>query len=137
MTTNLQPAEAAGLPSKKRHLFSMSSMQLQRNVRVLNRQGLHARPADLLVRCAANFQSTLLLQKGGEQVDCRSILSLLTLGATAGTDLSLTAEGIDAAEAIEAVGVLFENGFYENDFSEDAVNQETAANQHETNHPSP
>lgn len=87
--------------------------QIQRTVQVVNPQGLHARPADLLVRCADGFESTILIQKGSEQVDCRSILSLLTLGATEGTELKLTAQGLDAEDAIAAICELFELGFYE------------------------
>ncbi|MEM6365618.1 MAG: HPr family phosphocarrier protein [Planctomycetota bacterium] len=90
-------------------------MSLQQTVQVINPQGLHARPADLLVRCAASFQSNILLQKGSEQVDCRSILSLLTLGATTGTELTLVADGDDAAEAIAAISDLFQQGFHEID----------------------
>lgn len=93
----------------------MNPTPLQRTVRVANPQGLHARPADLIVRAAATFQSTLLLRKGSEQVDCRSILSLLTLGATEGTELLLTADGVDAEAALEAINQLFEQGFHELD----------------------
>lgn len=88
-------------------------IHLERTVRVVNPQGLHARPADLLVRCADGFESEIHLQKGSETVDCRSILSLLTLGATAGTDLKLTVKGNDAEEAAAAICGLFECGFHE------------------------
>ncbi len=87
---------------------------LERTVHVINPQGLHARPADLLVRCADGFESTIMVQKGTEKVDCRSILSLLTLGATEGTELKLTAQGHDAEHALAAIGDLFEQGFHEN-----------------------
>ncbi|WDQ18202.1 MULTISPECIES: HPr family phosphocarrier protein [Rhodopirellula] len=93
----------------------MSAPLHERSVRVLNRQGLHARPADLLVRCASEFQSQIFLQKGSEKVDCRSILSLLTLGATEGTDLTVSAQGQDAEQALEAVARLFDLGFHELD----------------------
>ncbi|TWU18173.1 HPr family phosphocarrier protein [Allorhodopirellula heiligendammensis] len=87
---------------------------LERTVCVVNPQGLHARPADLLVRCADGFESTIMIQKGAEQVDCRSILSLLTLGATEGTELKLTAQGQDAEHALAAICELFDQGFHEN-----------------------
>lgn len=90
-----------------------NSTQLQKTVVIINPQGLHARPADLLVRCADGFDSTIMIQKGSEQVDCRSILSLLTLGATEGTELILTAQGHDAEAAITAISELFELGFHE------------------------
>lgn len=90
-----------------------SSPLLERLVVVINPQGLHARPADLVVRCADGFESTLTIQKGSEKVDCRSILSLLTLGATEGTELKLTAQGRDAEDALTAISELFELGFHE------------------------
>ena len=89
------------------------SNALTRKVTVLNPQGLHARPADLLVRLANQFESTILIGSHGELVDCKSILSLLTLGAVQGTELSLSAEGSDAAEALQSIGGLFDKGFDE------------------------
>ncbi len=93
----------------------MNRSPLSRTVLVRNPQGLHARPADLLVRMANKFESTILIGKDGELVDCKSILSLLTLGAGAGTELSLQADGVDAAEAINSIAHLFESGFDEQD----------------------
>ena len=51
-------------------------------------QGLHARPADLLVRLANQFESKILIGKNGEVVDCKSMISLMTLGAEKGTELA-------------------------------------------------
>ncbi len=91
----------------------MSTSPLTRTVTVRNPQGLHARPADLLVRLASKFESTILIGSNGELVDCKSILKLLTLGAAQGTELSLSAEGSDAAEALQSISELFEAGFDE------------------------
>ena len=82
-----------------------------RNVTVQNPQGLHARPADLLVRMASGFQSNILSGRDGEFVDCKSILSLLTLGAAQGTVLTISADGGDAADALNAIEELFDAGF--------------------------
>ncbi len=98
----------------------MNRSPLTRTVTVRNRQGLHARPADMLVRLANQFQSDLHLSKSGEWVDCKSILSVLTLGATQGTELSVSADGDDAADALQAIGELFETGFDEPNEVEDA-----------------
>lgn len=89
------------------------SEALCRTVVVNNPQGLHARPADLLVRLANRFDSTIMIGRGGEMVDCKSILSLLTLGAAMGTELSLSAEGGDAASAIDTIEQFFLSGFEE------------------------
>ena len=82
-----------------------------RTVTVRNPEGLHARPADLLVRMASVYQSDILIGRDGELVDCKSILSLLTLGAAEGTVLTVSAEGGDAEEALNAIEELFEAGF--------------------------
>ncbi|QDT07536.1 Phosphocarrier protein HPr [Rubripirellula lacrimiformis] len=88
---------------------------LTRTVVVQNAEGLHARPADLLVRMANKFHATIRIGKNSEWVDCKSILSLLTLGAAQGTELSVAAEGEDAAAAIDAITALFEAGFDDTD----------------------
>lgn len=91
----------------------MNTTPLTRTVTVRNPQGLHARPADQLVRLASSFQSKIMIGAGGEVVDCKSILSLLTLGAAQGTELSLSAEGTDAAQALQSISDLFDAGFDE------------------------
>ncbi|QEG02851.1 Phosphocarrier protein HPr [Stieleria maiorica] len=91
------------------------SKALCRTVVVSNPQGLHARPADLLVRMANQFESVIQIGRGGEMVDCKSILSLLTLGAALGTELTLSAEGNDAETAIESIEQFFQRGFDEAD----------------------
>ncbi|MGB7345515.1 MAG: HPr family phosphocarrier protein [Pirellulaceae bacterium] len=91
----------------------MSTFPLSRTVTVKNTQGLHARPADALVRLASQYESAILIGKGGELVDCKSILSLLTLGAAQGTELFLSAEGDDAEAALLSIEQLFEAGFDE------------------------
>jgi phosphocarrier protein HPr len=93
----------------------MNKAPLRRIVTVINPQGLHARPADMLVRTASKFNAEIMIGKGSEFVDCRSILSLLTLGAAQGTELTLTANGDDAPDAMESIAQLFEAGFDEID----------------------
>ncbi len=91
----------------------MNSLVASRTVVVRNPQGLHARPADLLVREASRHQAEITLEKDGFRVDCKSILSLLTLGAACGTAMSLAAEGVDAEQAVTTIADLFECGFHE------------------------
>ncbi len=91
----------------------MSNQPLRRTVVVSNPQGLHMRPARLLVEQAALFQAKITLWKDEEPADCESFLSLMTLGAECGTELCLTVEGSDAEQAVEAIVKLFDNGFYE------------------------
>jgi phosphotransferase system HPr (HPr) family protein len=97
-------------------------MQTPPTTRVLvicNRQGLHARPAEMFVRLASTFESKIELIKEGRRVPATSIIDLLTLGAAQGTQLTLEAEGPDAQQAVEALADLVENGFPREDEQED------------------
>ena len=85
------------------------------SVVVLNRLGLHLRPADLIVRTANRFQSQIEIEKEGQAVDCKSILGILTLAAVQGTQLNLRARGPDAVEAVQALSELFAQSFHESD----------------------
>ena len=82
--------------------------QQSRKVVVKNPQGLHARPASLFVNLAQQFQATIEVVKEEYVVDGKSILSILTLAATMGTELTIRAEGEDAQRALEALVELVE-----------------------------
>ena len=84
-----------------------------RPVKVVNPQGFHARPAHLVVKLAMTFQAQVEILKGNEQINGKSILDLLTLGAGNGTTLTLRANGPDANSALEALAKLVEGGFGE------------------------
>jgi phosphotransferase system HPr (HPr) family protein len=88
---------------------------LEHTVTVVNRLGLHARAAALLVRAASRFQSRILLERADRSAsaDAKSILSVLMLAASRGTELRVTAKGSDEAAALAAVRELFEGGFGE------------------------
>jgi phosphocarrier protein HPr len=90
---------------------------VERCVKITNRLGLHARAAALLVRTANTFQSALRLERadGTAAADAKSILSVLMLAASRGTELRATAEGADEVEAMSALCGLFANGFGENE----------------------
>lgn len=66
-----------------------------------NELGFHARPAALFVKTANSFRSEILVKKGAEEVDGKSIINLLTLAAAKGDKIIVTARGEDAAEAIK------------------------------------
>ena len=76
-------------------------------------EGLHARPADQFVRLAKRFQSVIEIEKDGKQVDGKSILSILTLAAAQGSELTILASGDDAEQAVEALVGLIESDFAE------------------------
>ena len=89
----------------------------ERRVQVTSRLGLHARAAANLVRVASQFKSSLTLQRldGNAEADAKSILSILTLAASRGTDLKIVASGEDEQEALEAVVGLFSRDFDEHE----------------------
>jgi phosphotransferase system HPr (HPr) family protein len=64
---------------------------------------LHARPAAQFVRLAMGFRSRVAVAAGGREVDAKSLLSVLSLGAKGGTSLRLAADGEDAAGAVAAL----------------------------------
>ncbi|MEJ7616555.1 MAG: HPr family phosphocarrier protein [Pyrinomonadaceae bacterium] len=88
---------------------------IERQVRITNRLGLHARAAAQLVRTATVYESALRLERvdGGASADAKSILSVLLLAASCGTVLRATAEGVDEAEAMRALCALIAAGFGE------------------------
>jgi phosphocarrier protein HPr len=67
---------------------------------------LHARPAGLFVRAAAQFRSSVSVGANGKTANAKSILEVLALGATGGTEVTLTASGEDAAAAVESLAAL-------------------------------
>jgi len=88
---------------------------VEKIVVVTNRLGLHARAAAQLVSAANRFQSLVRIERLDKSAaaDAKSILSVLMLAASRGTELKLTADGTDENEAINALNGLFAEGFGE------------------------
>jgi phosphocarrier protein len=81
--------------------------------RITNERGLHARASAKLVEAAARFQSHITITKDGQCVDARSIMGLMMLAASPGSQIEITAEGADAEAAIVAIMALVEAKFGE------------------------
>lgn len=81
---------------------------------VVNKLGIHARPAAALVQCVLAFESDVFILFNGNRVNAKSIMGLLTLAATQGSRLTVTCKGSDAGAALDAVRALFASGFGEN-----------------------
>ena len=86
---------------------------LEREVEIVNRYGLHARPAMQLVELANAFSSKIEITNTALTVDAKSIMSVMRLGAAKGTVLRIVADGADAEEALEAITGLVAGGFGE------------------------
>lgn len=80
---------------------------------VRNELGLHARPAAKLAQAAQKFDSDIKLVLNDKEVDCKSILDILTLAAPQGCGLELKASGQDAVEALSFLESMFKNSFEE------------------------
>lgn len=88
---------------------------IEKKVKIINPLGLHARAAAQLVRLAGKFKSKIKLVRTDNDVmaDAKSILSVLTLAASKGTELYLTVEGADESDATCALEELINKGFGE------------------------
>jgi len=84
-----------------------------RNFTVTNKLGIHARPAAQFVKTASNFTSQIQVEKDDEQADGKSIMGLMMLAAGHGSILTITADGVDADAALDALGALIEHNFEE------------------------
>ena len=91
----------------------MNQVRVKKTVIIQNAQGLHARPADLFVRRAGEFEAQIMVIKGDQKIDGKSILDVMTLAAVQGTELEIEAVGSDAEEALDALARLIEDNFAE------------------------
>jgi len=89
---------------------------VERTVVITNPLGIHARPAALIVQCAADYSSDIFLSKGDVSgVNGKSIMGVMMLAAEKGSQVKIVAEGPDAEKAIAAIGDLIESNFEESD----------------------
>jgi phosphocarrier protein HPr len=84
-----------------------------KEVTVINKLGIHARPAAMFVKAANKFESNITVEKDGEQVNGKSIMGLMMLAAGQGSKLIITAEGHDAEAAVRELESLFHRKFDE------------------------
>ncbi len=88
---------------------------IEREVAIVNRLGLHARAAAKLVHLASGFRSQVEIVANGESVDAKSILGLLLLAASQGSQVRIRCEGSDESEALAAIERLFAERFGESE----------------------
>ena len=80
---------------------------------IVNKLGIHARPAAQFVKLANRFESDIFVEKDGEEVDGKSIMGLMMLAAGHGSVILVSANGSDADEALNAIGDLIARKFEE------------------------
>ena len=83
------------------------------NITVQHPSGLHARPASVFVKTASQYKSDIRVVFGEKDVNAKSILSVLTLGANQGANITIKAEGEDSDQALKALTELIESNFGE------------------------
>ncbi|MCK5113134.1 MAG: HPr family phosphocarrier protein [Phycisphaerae bacterium] len=86
---------------------------VEQEVTIINKFGLHARPAMSFVKLANQFACSIEVSKGALVIDGKSIMSIMRLAATKGTKLKITADGQDAGDATCALEELVKSGFGE------------------------
>ena len=82
-------------------------------ITIVNRAGIHARPAALLVQTTKDFKCNIYFERGKDKINAKSIMGILALGATYGTELTIIAEGEDEEVAVKTLARLFASKFEE------------------------
>lgn len=89
------------------------SQKIEKDVPIINRLGLHARPAAMFVRIASRYRAEIWVAKEGEEINGKSIMGLMMLAAGQGSKLIISAEGPDAEAAVRELEALFLRKFDE------------------------
>ncbi len=84
-----------------------------KDITVQNQVGLHARPATFFIQKANEFKSSIWVEKEERRANAKSLLGVLSLGITGGTEIKILADGQDENEAVEALTKLVVSGFAE------------------------
>ena len=88
-------------------------MMIERSVQIVNKNGLHARPAAEIVKAAAKFKSEITIMREDLEVNGKSIMGVMMLAAEYGARLTIRAHGPDAQQAVEAIAELITHRFGE------------------------
>lgn len=86
---------------------------ISRKVTITNKTGIHARPASMFIGTATKFKSNITVEKGEKKGNAKSMINILGLAITAGTEIAITADGEDEIAAVEALVKLVESKFGE------------------------
>lgn len=87
----------------------------RKSITIINKLGLHARAASKLVATASSFESKVLVCRDEKLIDGKSIMAILMLSATQGTEIDIITDGHDETEAIQALIDLINNRFNEDE----------------------
>jgi phosphocarrier protein HPr len=96
-----------------RRAAATRGQKIEKDIPIINRLGLHARPAAMFVRIASRYRSEVWVAKEGEEVNGKSIMGLMMLAAGQGSNLRIRCEGPDAEKAMEELEELISARFNE------------------------
>src|SRR5213594_3755486 len=97
----------------RRSAGAATGQRVEKEIMIINRLGLHARPAAMFVRIASRYRSEIRVAKEGEQINGKSIMGLMMLAAGQGSKLLIRCEGPDAEKAMEELEELIKARFNE------------------------
>ena len=97
----------------RRSAGAARGQKIEKEITIINRLGLHARPAAMFVRIASRYRSEIWVEKEGEQINGKSIMGLMMLAAGQGSKLMIRCEGPDADRAMEELEDLINRRFNE------------------------
>ena len=86
---------------------------ISRKLEIKNQYGIHARPAALFVKTASRYDADIVVEKDSNKVSGKSIMGLMTLEASKGSTLTITAEGDDAEDVLDELQALIDSKFDE------------------------
>ncbi|MDR2522036.1 MAG: HPr family phosphocarrier protein [Spirochaetaceae bacterium] len=86
---------------------------VEKTVTIINRAGIHARPASVIVEKTKDFKSSIYFEHAGQTINAKSILGIITLGAAYGSEIKISATGEDEQQAVDTLARLFETKFEE------------------------
>ncbi len=90
-----------------------SGQKIEKEITIINRLGMHARPAAMFVRAASRYRCEVWVKKGDEEINGKSIMGLMMLAAGQGSKLRIRCEGPDAEKALEEIEQLINARFNE------------------------
>lgn len=88
---------------------------MEKELKIINKLGLHARAAAKLVKLSSTFSSDIDIEKSGQRVNCKSIMGVMMLAASCGSRVKLYVTGEDEVEAMQAISDLIERRFDEDE----------------------
>lgn len=84
---------------------------MEKTFKILNEEGMHARPAGAFVKVANEFKSAVEVKANGQTKNGKSIMGLMSLGLSKDSEITVTTKGEDEGEALKKLGFLIENKF--------------------------